>query len=263
VRSLVGATVLTLVACTPPALSPDQIVPAFIAASQADTRTMRMDWQGTLTMSGAEIPGFDPGMLNQTISATFDFNGPDFAGTLNTGSQGSSAPVSYARVSGLSFVNYSDSGWRQVDPASGPPVPEFDPMFGLTAADVAYESLDTVEGRQVHRLRVLDPLAALSGGLFGQAAFPGAELILNGPADYSIHVDANGSPVGAQIALALAVRTNAPDGRPSDAIYEIDFTYTFSLWGEPVTISPPEVTGGGFDDVGPPQPDVPPQPGKR
>jgi hypothetical protein len=30
--------------------------------------------------------------------------------------------------------------------------------------------------------------------------------------------------------------------------YEIRFDYTFSLWGEPVTISPPQVTNGGFDD---------------
>jgi len=249
---LLAATLSALGACSPAALTPDEIVPAFIAASQADTRTMRMEWQGTAAMHQRENPAFDPGMLNQTISATFDFNGPDFAGTINSGIGGDTEYVSYARVSGASFVNYSDAGWQHNVSIGGQPAPELDPMHGLTAADVAYEALDSLDGRQVHRLRVLDPLAALSGGLFDQSTFLGSGLTLNGPSDYLIYVDAEGIPVGAQMALALAASGNAPDVDFSAVTLEIHFEYTFSLWGEPVAISPPEVTGGGFDDIAPP-----------
>jgi hypothetical protein len=254
-QALAAATFLVALAalgCAPAALTPDQIVPAFIAASQADTRTMRMEWEGTVAMSQGEVPVVDPSMLNQTVSATFDFNGPDFAGTLTSVSGGGSNSVSYARVSGVSFINYSDSGWQRNDSLGGQPAPELDPMHGLTPADVAYEALDNLDGRQVHRLRVLDPLAALSGSLFGQSAFPGSELTLNGPSDYLIYVDATGIPVAAQLSLALALNGNVRDVDFSEMTYEIHYDYTFSLWGEPVTISPPEVTGGGFDDAPPP-----------
>jgi hypothetical protein len=252
-----GVGVSILGACTPAALTPEEIVPAFIAASQADTRTMRMEWQGTVAMSQESDPVVDPGMLNQTVSATFDFNGPDFAGTMTSvtpGGGGSS--VSYARVSGVNFVNFSDSGWQRNDfPGGLRAAPELDPMHGLTTADVAYEALDTVDGRQVHRLRVLDPLAALSGGLFAQSAFPGSELTLNGPSDYLLYVDAKGIPVAARLSLALSLDANVRDVNSSNMTYEIHFDYAFSLWGEPVTISTPEVTGGGFDDV-PPAPGI-------
>jgi hypothetical protein len=230
-------------------------VPAFIAASQADTRTMRMEWQGTVVQSQGEVIVVDPSMLNQTVSATFDFNGPDFAGTLTSVSAGGSNSVSYARVSGVNFISYRDSGWQRNDSLGGQAAPELDPMHGLATSDVGYEGLENVNGRQVHRLRVLDPLAALSGSLFGQSAFPGSELTLNGPSDYLIFVDATGIPVAARLSLALALKGNVRDVDFSELTYEIHYDYTFSLWGEPVTISAPEVTGGGFDDL-PPAPGI-------
>ena len=247
-----ASTVFALIACTPAALSQEEIVPAFIAASQNETRTMHMEWQGTVSMSGGGLPDLDPSSLNQTISATFDFNGADYAGTLSSGSQGGASSISYARVGGVTFQNYGDSGWQRGDSFGGQAAPEFDPLHNLAAGDVAYEALDNLDGRQVHRLRVLDPLAAISGGLFAQVGSFGTELRLNGPSEYVIFVDANGIPVGAQMVLDLAIQMNAPD-MPSPGInYEMHFDYQFSLWGEPVTISPPQVTGGGLDDFPPP-----------
>lgn len=243
--------VATLGACAPAALAPDEIVPAFIAASQDAARTMRMEWRGTMSIAQGDIPEFGAG--NQSISATFDFNGPDFAGTLVTGSAGGSSSTSYARISGVAFINYADSGWQRADSFGGANVVlEMDPFHGLTATDLAYEAPDTLDGRAVHRLRVLDPLSTLSGGLFAQAGEIDPALVENGLSDFVIYVDANGLPVGAHVALDMSmnfVGPELPDGTQTS--YQIRFDYTFSLWGEPVTITPPQVRGGGFDDVPP------------
>ena len=272
-RAIKGWTLLTGVivavggaACSPAALTADEIVPAFIAASQDELRTMRMEWQGTLTVDRGDDPALNPIMLNQDITATFDFNGPDYAGTMTSNNEGGRQSISYAVVSGVSFVNFNDSGWQSNGSIGGLTSPEFDPLHDLAEADVAYEATDTFNGQDVHRLRVRDPLAALSGGLFDQSMLLGGQMTLEEPSDYLIYVNANGLPAGAKMALKLIIEMNMglPEPDPAepaqpgkdDALstftYQVDFTYTFSLWGEPVTISPPEVNGGGFDDFPPP-----------
>ena len=248
-----AALALAAAACSPAALTPEEIVPAFIAASQDAARTMRMEWQGTMAIGQGDLPEFDPSMSSQSITATFDFNGPDFAGTMITGLAGNSATTSYARISDVTFINYGDSGWQRAEAFGGVNVvPEMDPFHGLSVADVAYEAVDSLDGRQVHRLRVLDPLTAFTGGLFAPGGEISSEIIENGQSEYVVFVDANGIPVGAHVVLDLSMNWIAPEGADGTKIsYEIRFDYTFSLWGEPVTISPPQVTGGGFDDFFP------------
>src|SRR5688572_29799392 len=188
---LAAATVLAVVACSPAALTPEQIVPAFITASQSGTRTMHMEWQGTLATANSVLPGDDPAT---SVNGVFDFNGPDYAGTMTTGVSGMSGNVSYARVGGLSFVNFSDSGWQRAEMEGSAPA-ELDPLIGLTAADVTYEDVQDLNGRQVHRVRVLDPLAAVRGFFGGQAAIGVPKLIPDSQSEYVIYVDAAGIPV--------------------------------------------------------------------
>jgi len=63
------------------------------------------------------------------------------------------------------------------------------------------------------------------------------------------------------VALALQLTVTAPEVASPSVEYQMDFDYTFSLWGEPVTISPPQITnniGGGAKDDGAPPPIVQP-----
>lgn len=247
--SLVPAMVLAVAACAPPALTQEQIVPAFIAASQDAARTMRMEWQGTVGMSESGLPVVDGA---SAIGGSFDFNGPDYAGTMTTGAPNSgSGNISYARVSGVSFINYSESGWQRAEVVGATPG-ELDPMIGLTAAEVTYEEVQDLNGRQVHRLRVLDPLTAVSGFFGDLAGFGTPTLRAGSEPEYLIYVDAAGIPVGAHVVLDLAMDVPLGAERPS-LDYSIRWDYTFSLWGEPVTISPPAVVGdgGGVDDFFP------------
>ncbi|MDL2335319.1 MAG: hypothetical protein QFC55_04745 [Chloroflexota bacterium] len=247
---------LLALACAPAALTQEQIVPAFVAASQADSRTMHMEWQGTMHQVAGGDQGSGLGQIDRSLSGAFDFNGPDYAGSITTAvAQGGGAnQISYARVGGVSFVNYSESGWQSAD-AFGAAPSELDPMHDLAEAGLTYEAADTLDGRAVHRLRVLDAAASLAGGLFDQASFMGGSLTLNGPSDYLIYVDANGIPVGAHVALDIKLGLTAPDMASPDLEYQIEFDYTFSLWGEPVTISPPNLSnnGGGIDFPPPPR----------
>lgn len=240
---------LLALACAPQALTQDQIVPAFIAASQAGTRTMHVEWHGTMNQVSAGDQGSGLGQISQSFDAAFDFSGPDYAGdlTMAVAGIGQSNQVSYARVGGNSFVNLANSGWQN---AGGT---ELDPLFGLTETGLAYEALDTLEGQQVHRLRVHD--LATSAGLFGQTAFLGTTATLNDPSDYLIYVDANGIPVGAHLALDYVVASPI-DAAPTELEWQLQVDYEFSLWGEPVTISAPNVTNGGGIDF-PPKPRVP------
>lgn len=217
-------------------------MPAFIAASQATTRTMPMEWQGTVATGGSGLPSA------VTVNGVFDSNGPDYAGTVTTGVAGSfSGNVSYARVGGLSYVSYSDSGWQRAEMAGTAPG-ELDPMLGLTAADVTYEEIQDLDGRQVHRVRVLDPLVAVRGFFGGQAAIGTPTLSPDGESEYLIYVNAAGVPVAAHVVLALTADVPADTLMPS-LEYHISWDYTFSQWGEPVTISPPAVVGDGLVDV--------------
>jgi hypothetical protein len=247
---LLAATLSALGACSPAALTPDEVVPAFIAASQSDTRTMRMEWQGTVATGDAGLPGDDS---TASVNGIFDFNGPDYAGTMTVGVAGSSVgKISYARVGDISFVNYSDSGWQRADGFGSAPG-ELDPMIGLTAADVTYEDAQDLNGRQVHRVRVIDPLAAVRGFFGGLAAFGTPTLNRDGEGDYLIYVDAAGIPVAAHVVLDM--KMDVPfETETSSVDYRIRWDYTFSQWGEPVTISPPTVVGGGGLDFPQPPP---------
>jgi hypothetical protein len=247
---LLVALVLGVAGCSPVALAPEEIVPAFIAASQDAARTMRMEWQGTMALGQSGDPAIDPMVTDQSMNATFDFNGSDFAGTMVTGFAGSNTSTSYARISGVAFINYGESGWQRADSFGGQNVvPDMDLFHGLTAADVVYEAVDSLDGRQVHRLRVLDPLTAFSGGQFATGGEIDRSLTEAGPSEFLIYVDANAIPVGAHVALDMSMNWIAPEVNEGMKFsYEIRFDYTFSLWGEPVTISPPQVTNGGFDD---------------
>ena len=68
-------------------------------------------------------------------------------------------------------------------------------------------------------------------------------MVPGGKSDYLVYVDPNGIPVAAHMAVDLAM--TAPEGGPtvSSLSYSLAFDYQFSLWGEPVTISPPQVSG--------------------
>jgi hypothetical protein len=244
----------------PAALNPDQIVPAFIAASQSDVRTMHMEWQGGVNQTGGGDLGSGLGMMSSTFNGSFDFNGPDYAGGITSstaGVGGSASQVSYARVSGVAFINYGNSGWQRAD-AVLQPVMEIDPLRGLAAPDVSYEAADTLTGRAVHRLRVGDPLAALGGALFPTGSFASVTIVPGGKSDYLVYVDAAGIPVAAHLAVDMTM--TPPEGGPSipGLSYSLNFDYQFTLWAEPVTISPPQVTnnGGGIDF--PPAPRVQP-----
>lgn len=240
---LVGA----LTACNSTALTPDQIVPAFIAASQAATRTMHMEWQGTLTQPSPAPgkPGLPPDQLNVTLNGIFDFNGPDYAGTTESLSGAfSSGQTNYARVAGIAFIDFSGGGWQRASDF-GQPATEFDPLYALTASDVVYEGADSLDGGAVHRLRVLDPITVVSRGLLGNGMFgAGPPTITDGGQnDYFIYVDGNGIPVAARVALDLAMTVPlGTDASSPVSSYQMRFDYQFSLWGEPVTISPPQIS---------------------
>ncbi len=232
-------------ACAPAALTPDQIVPAFIAASQADTRTMHMEWQGALNQTAGGDQGSGLGMMSSSLEGSFDFNGPDYAGGITSttvGIGGSASQVSYARVSGVAFINYANSGWQRADAVLQPAM-EIDPLRGLALPDVSYEAADTLNGRSVHRLRVADPLAALGGALYPTGSFGSVSIVPGGKSEYLVYVDANGIPVAAHLAVDMTM--TPPDGGPSISglSYSVSFDYQFTLWGEPVTISPPQVSG--------------------
>ena len=252
----------TAVACGSTTLTPEQIVPAFIAASQSDTRTMHMEWQGTMDQLSGGDQGSGLGQLSQGFTGTFDFNGADYAGDLNTtvARIGQSNAVSYARVSGVYFSNYANTGWQTTNLVGGIP-PEIDPMRGLTAADVVYEAADTLDGRPVHRLRVTDAIGALTGTLFPEGPLTDTSVIPGGRSDFVIYVDATGIPVGAQMALDAHISNLDPNSSSSEISWSFQFDYTFSQWGEPVTISAPHITnggGGGTKGGGAPPPIVQP-----
>jgi hypothetical protein len=248
---VVVAVLLVGGGCSPAALAPEEIVPAFIAASQDAARTMHMEWRGTVATSETGFPG---GAGTANINGVFEFNGPDYEGILTADSGGFGAGnQSYARVGGVAFVNFSDSGWQRADVIGVAPQ-ELDPLHGLTVADVAYEDVQELNGAQVHRLRVSDPMAAVRGFFGGLAPFGSPALNENGASEYLVYVDAMGIPVAAHVVVELTMQVNM-GGEFSSIDYSIRWDYAFSLWGEPVTIRAPSVVGGGgIDDFPQPAP---------
>lgn len=249
---------LSTIACGPAQLRPEQIVAAFIAASQDEARTFHMEWQGTAEMGQGTRPD-EPGTLT-SINATFDFSGDDYAGTIvinwtGGGTSGTGGTTDYARVGGAVFQKFEGGGWERADGVNGVPA-QFDPMFGLGAADVSYVGPDTVDARSVHQLRVLDPAAAMSRSFFaarddGQTPVPAGQ-----DSDFAIFVDGQGIPISAQLRLAVSMGASGDDpGNPNvpPMNYDIAFEFRFTEWGSPLTISAPPLTGGGgIDDMPPP-----------
>ncbi|MEO8625129.1 MAG: hypothetical protein ABI452_00365 [Candidatus Limnocylindrales bacterium] len=231
-------------------LTPDQIVPAFIAASQAETRQMHMEWHGTVTSP----VGIDVALENKPINGSFELSGSDYAGHMEVAIPGAGDnDNSYARVGGATYVKYANSGWQRADGFGDIPT-EFDPLHGLQEAGMVYEAADTLDGRPVHRLRVLNPLAAISGSIFDQAVFMGATVELNGPSEYMVYVDSQGIPVAAHVAIDIRLSTEPGSGGEM-VPYQYTSDYQFTLWGEPVTISAPQLSNnrGGIKDGPPPQ----------
>lgn len=239
-------------ACAPAELTSDQIVAAFIAASQDDARTMHMEWTGTIhTSQGGELGAPDSDV---SLLSTFEFSGADYEGVLTTtvSAMGGSSTMGYAQVGGVNFTRYEGGAWQLIE-AGALTAQGFDPLGGLSAAGVAYEEPETIDGRLLHRLRVTDALGALQRTLLSQAVFSESGLVDGGASDYLVYVDGQGVPVAAQ--LHVDVRTQMmidPTGAWADVEYGMTSDYEFSDWGAEITIVAPPVTGGGFDDKPPP-----------
>ena len=103
-----------------------------------------------------------------------------------------------------------------------------------------------LNGRHVHRVRVLDPLAAVRGFFAGFAAIGTPKLIPDGESQYLVYVDAAGIPVAAHVILDMTIDALL-DTEMRSTTYSIRWDYTFSQWGEPLTISPPTVVGDGIE----------------
>lgn len=220
---------------TPEPRSPQVVVLAFIAAVQSTARTMHAEWQGVTTFLPSDA---DPDTTTLTTTAAFDFNGPDYTGTIVTDfSFGATDTQSLARIDGISFVQLvTELPWQRTF-QDGDRSPEMDPLHGLTVADVGYGSPRTLDGREVHELRALDPLSAFSGGYWLPMVNRAVE---TGPSEYLIYVDDNGTPVGAHVEFDLT-RNKVVNGEISDEMesYHIQIDYTFSGWGELITMTPP------------------------
>ena len=226
-------------------LGPDEIVAAFISESQDEARTFHMEWQGTMstTMSWPDTP---PGQeITGSINASFDFSGDDFAGAMTTRTGflglpgGQTDPfgstTAYARVRGVFFVRYTQSGWERME-ANWQGQSEFDPLHGLAAEGVVYEAGETIDSVVLHRLRVVDPGSALNASLFSGSA----ELTPDDVSEFLIYVDPQGVPVRAQLRLSgqVALGVDLGDFIPP-ATYQLSFDYVFTAWGEDFYISPP------------------------
>lgn len=220
---------------TPEPQAPEVIVLAFIGAVQDPARTLHAEWQGIATSLPSDA---DPETITLATTAAFDFNGPDYTGTIVTDfSFGATDTQSLARIDGVSFVQLvTELPWQRTF-QDGDRSPEMDPLHGLTVADVTYDSPRTLDGREVHALRVLNPLAAFSGGYWLPMVNRAVE---TDPSEYLIYVDDNGTPVGAHVEFDLT-RNKVVNGEISDEMesYHIQIDYTFSGWGDPITINPP------------------------
>src|SRR5688572_3429537 len=263
------AALASVAACTPAALTPDEIVAAFVASSQDEARTMHVEWNGTIHASG-EFMDEGPTEMNALLTATAEFNGPDFEAVLTTTDSGGggmlpASTIAYARVGGLGFTRYQGGGW-QSDQFGGIPPVSFDPLIGLTVSGLSYEGTETRDGEQLHRLRATDPAAAVSRTISPQSATVGFGTLDVGDADFVVWVDGLGIPVAAHLSGDISVQMNlpndpddpaapnGPDGIPSEFGYQMTSDYQFSDWGAEIVIVAPPVTDAGFDDVPPFQP---------
>lgn len=232
-----GACVVAIVGCAGPAatpLPPDQIPAVFIALSQAPDRTMHMEWTGRYAMG-------DVGAATMPISGTFDFAGDDYAGTITTqvgidpnGKEGGgSNGIEIAVVGGQGYQRApitGSSGWQKTSDQPR----TVDPLRGLTAGNVDYVAQETVDGRELHHLRVRE-LSALLGTLFeGLSKLPtGLGSFDTASSSFDIWVDATAHPVSAKLTLATGAN-------PTDfGVISMDSSYEFSNWGAEIYIVAP------------------------
>jgi hypothetical protein len=232
----------------PKALTPDEIVAAFVSQNSAADRAFHVDVQGSMRMSGL---GGGAQASASTFTGGFDYSGEDYVGTLRSamgapggGMTGFASSVSYTRVGGVSFVRYQDSPWERGGGPAGMGMGSamFDPIRGLTAADVSYEAPESLDDRPLHRIRILDPAAAMKAALdtgvgAGLTADPQGS-------EYILYLDPAGVPVGAQVLLVGQLdfgdpALDLPMPQMPQMRYQMTFTYQFSAWGSEIAISLP------------------------
>jgi hypothetical protein len=216
-------------------LAPEQIPAAFVAQTQANDRTMHMEWSGTYT--AGEVDG-----RTFPFSAVLDFAGTDYAGTITAPGEretgGVLAPrphTEIAFVDGRAYQRTSYQGVWQSDWSSARVPPRFfDPFHGLTVDQLEYVGREERGGAQVHHLRLINaaPLAAtLFGGTGG--GMPYDVRFTADESEFDIYVDDRAQPVSA--VLEFAAISGASDFRgPS-----VTSTYVFSKFGEYIDIIPP------------------------
>jgi hypothetical protein len=228
-----SAAALTAVACggpTPP-LTPVQIPAAFVALASAPQRTMHMEWTGSFAMEGL-------GAGTTPFTATVDFAGDDYAGTMSTqpSADGKRERESFidleiAFVGGQAYQrsSFSDGGWEKVENQFG----TLDPMRGLSVDDLTYGG-HIAEG-DLHQLHIPDP-SGLFGTLFNglSSGLPGGPVSFDAASStFDVVVDAQARPVRATLNLATG-----PNPTEFGTI-SLTSTYEFSNWGAEIYIMAP------------------------
>jgi hypothetical protein len=226
---VVPALLAGVAGCAGPAgpLTAEQIPAAFIVQTQAADRTMHIEWAGTFAMEGLG-PGTTP------FTATIDFAGDDFAGTMSTqpnpdGKPGPFVDFEIAFVGGQAYQRTSFGVWEKVENQFG----TLDPLRGLSADDLAYAG--HVAESDLHQLNVPDP-SPLFGTLFNglSSGLPGGPVNFDeASSTFDIFVDAQARPVRATLNLATGPN-------PTDfGTISLTSTYEFSNWGSEIYIVPP------------------------
>ncbi len=245
--TLVAVLALVSSACGgPAALTPDEIVAAFVAKTNDPARTYHSDLTGTYRNDQVGGPRQNLGM---TMTASFDYQGASYAGTITTQmgggiAGGMTSTVSYATIGDMAWIRYENGPWERAPVGAASAPPGMDALSGLAATDVAYEAAETIDDQPLHRLRITDPAAALTrafdGGIeTGMLIGPGSE--------YVVYVDGEGVPVAAQshVVGSMSFGEGMPpvDGPPLPQMPEMsfafDFNYRYSAWGSDITIVPP------------------------
>jgi hypothetical protein len=249
----VSLVALTLAACggeAPQPLAPADVPAAFIALTQAADRTMHMEWSGTYAMGGR-------GAMTTPFTATLDFAGNNFAGTVSSSSgapdfkPGTETTTQIAYVDGQAyqFTPYS-SGWQAYGSGNGNGMPtNLDPMRGLTVQGVEYVGAEERGGASVHRLRVTD-LTGIANGLFSSlvGSDQGPTQFAGEDSSFDVYVDATAHPLSATLNLSTGAE-------PSDfGTISMTAEYVFSNWGiEMYIVAPPVVNQPDQPGVGIPE----------
>jgi hypothetical protein len=225
VSAVVLSLALLLAACDDggPALSPEEIVEAFIELSQAPERTVHIDVRGSLRLGG--MMGGGEGM---SFEAAIDCSGDDCSGSAQMAGDwlGPNMRMDVVVVGGQAFVRLSGSAWER----SFEPARSLDPLRGLRPGDVEYAGVEESEIGPLHQLTVRNTRALLAnglgvtiGGFFGPA-WDGSEPMVE------LFVDRSGRPV----VLTMSVDTGEM-GFGGQVLTH----YEYSQWGAEIEILPP------------------------